>query len=269
MKKSLLYFASILLFSACSSYKNISYFQDIDKILEANNHTIESEEREKVIKPEDELSIIVSSVDPKTAAPFNLPAVVAQSGGNMQLSTTPNLQTYVVNSAGSVTIPTLGKMQLAELTLEEAEHFLETKLKPYLKDPIVNIRFLNFKISVLGEVRNPGRHYFNDQTPNVLDALAAANDLTIYGKRDNILLIRRENGQKIFHRFDLTKSDMFQSPYFYLQQNDILYVESNIERQKDAEMSQNKQYNFSIVATAISSTIGVASLIIALVLRNK
>lgn len=263
MKKTLLFFVSILLLTACGSHKNISYFQDMDALLQSSADIV-SKEREKTIKPHDELSIIVSSVDPKTAAPFNLPAVSAQSGSNMQLTTTPNLQSYVVNSAGSVNIPTLGSMQLADLSLKEAEDYLVNALKPYLKNPIVNIRFLNFKVSVLGEVRNPGRHYFNNHTPNVLDALAAASDLTIYARRDNILLIRKEAGKQTFHRFDLTKSELFKSPYFYLQQDDILYVESNIERQKDAQMSQNKQYNFSMLATAISSTIGVASLIIAL-----
>jgi polysaccharide export outer membrane protein len=145
---------------------------------------------------------------------------------------------------------------------------LQQRLREYVKDPIVNLQILNFRISVLGAVNAPGPFFFTNERVTILDALAHARDLNIYAKRDNVLLIRENEGKKEFVRFDLTQSNsVFLSPYFYLQQNDIVYVESNKEHQKDAEMSQQKQFNLTLISTSITALISAISLIVA-VSRN-
>lgn len=253
----LLFIGIAILCSSCGTTKNFSYFQDLDKNLQ-KEIALSDSVQEIRIKTNDQLGIVVSSINPQTVAPFNLPATA-------QNSLTPaSLPSYLVDSEGEINFPTLGKVRLAGLSIEEAVGLLQMRLEDYVKDPIVNIQILNFNVSVLGAVNAPGPFYFTGQKISVLDAIAHARDLTLYGRRDNILLIRDNGGKKEFIRFDLTESNnLFSSKYFYLQQNDILYVESNKEHQKDAQMSQQKQFNLTLISTAITSVIAAVSLIIA------
>ncbi len=255
----LLFIGIIIFCSSCGTTKNVSYFQDLDDYLQKEVALSDSAQEIK-IKPNDQLAIIVSSVNPQTVAPFNLSASTMSQNNPISSS----LPSYLVDSEGEINFPTLGKIRLAGLSMEEAVDLLQIRLQDYVKDPIVNIQILNFRVSVLGSVNAPGPFYFTGQRVSILDAIANARDLTLYGRRDNILLIRENGSKKEFIRFDLTKSNnVFSSKYFYLQQNDILYVESNKEHQKDAQMSQQKQFNLTLISTAITSVIATISLIIA------
>lgn len=256
----LLFIGVIILCSSCGTTKNFSYFQDLDAYLQ-KEVALSDSAQEIRIKPDDQLGIVVSSVNPQAVTPFNLPTAAALSPGNLTQNSLPS---YLVDSEGEINFPTLGKIRLAGLSVEEAVNLLQTRLEDYVKDPIVNIQILNFRVSVLGSVNAPGPFYFTGQRVSILDAIANARDLTLYGRRDNVLLIRENGDKKEFIRFDLTNSNsVFSSKYFYLQQNDIIYVESNKEHQKDSQMSQQKQFNLTLISTAITSVIATISLIIA------
>ncbi len=240
-----------VLLCSCGSSKNTSYFQDLDSYLQKEVVLYDSLNPVQ-IKTGDELAIVVSSIEPQAVTPFNLPS------GQGKISS------YIIDNEGEINFPTLGKIRLRGLTTDEAVDLLQTRLEDYVKNPIVNVQIMNFKVSVLGAVNAPGPVYFTGQRLSLLDALANARDMTLYGRRDNVLLIRDNDGKKEFVRFDLTKSsEVFSSKYFYLQQNDVIYVESNKEHQKDANMSQQKQFNLTLITTAITTVISTVSLIIA------
>lgn len=271
MKKYIHFFIVIIvvaLSTSCRSQKT-SYFQDLDNDLRRILVELDSSviAQEVVIQPKDELIIIISSVDPEAAYPFNLYYREGRLGSagsqGVQSSDERRFVTYQVDNLGYVNMPTLGKVKLSGLTVDEAVKHLEGLLKEYLTSPIVNVQISNFKVSVLGAVTTPGTFYFTERQVSVLDAIASAKDLLPQARRDNILLIRTNDNQKEYVRFDITKSDMITSPYYYLQQNDVIYIEPNKAIQQDATMNQRKQYNLTIVTSAISTIISTISLIIA------
>ena len=237
----------IALLSSCKTTNQITYFQDINsyspELLQEKNIDYEA----KICK-DDQLSIFVSSVDPNAVAAFNLPLTSYLAAGEKDVVTTPTVQTYLVDSKGDINFPILGRIQVTGMSRSELANYLQTKISAYAKSPLVTVQILNFKISVLGEVNSPG-------------------DLTIYGERKNILLIRDNNGKKEFHRFDLTATDLLESPYFYLQQNDIVYVEPNKARRGNAKYSQSDQFNVSVVSTIIGGISVFVSLAIALLVK--
>ena len=177
------------------------------------------------------------------------------------------LHTYLVNSHGEIDFPVLGKLQVAGLTRSELTDLMTEKISVYVKSPIITIQIRNFKVSVLGEVNKPGTVNVPNERLSVLDALGMAGDLTIYGNRSNVLLIRDNNGKKEYHRFDLTSAETLTSPYYYLQQNDVLYVEPNKARKGNAKYSQSGQFNVSLASTIISALSVLASLGIALLVK--
>jgi len=243
----------VLLLNSCGTSQNISYFQDLEKYQYLRGEVTRLDSLNNVtIKPNDELAIVVSSIEPQAVIAFNFPL------GEGKLSS------YLVDKNGEINFPTLGKIQLSGLTTGQAIDLLQNRLEEYLNDPVVNLQIMNFKISVLGAVNAPGPQFFTNERVSILDAIAHARDLNIFARRDNILLIRENNEKKEFVRFDLTKSsDVFSSKYFYLQQNDIIYVESNKEHQKDSQMSQQKQFNLTLITTGITALISALSLIVA------
>lgn len=278
MNKVLLCFSIIvaLVATSCSTTKNTSYFQTINE----QQISKVSNKPSMLFRANDEISIIVSSVDPAAAAAFNLTyaagnstsagkSTTAKGAGisKVDLSGTPALQTYIVDENGFINFPTLGKLKVAGLSKTELVDDLEKRLSEYIKDPIVNVKLMNFRIAVLGEVNAPGDYSFSNQRVSILDALATAQDLTPYGVRENVLLIRDVDGKQEFIRFDLTKSDLFTSEHFFLQQNDVLYIEPNGEKQKEANVGLQKQYNLTVTTSIISYVISTASLIVALLVR--
>lgn len=248
------------LMSSCTSYKNVPYMQDIETV---NNYGKEIPLYDAKIMPKDLLSITVNTTDPQAAAPFNL---TMQTNLNVALAqnayTTaqPTLQQYLVNNKGEIDFPVIGRIKVGGLTKNQAEDLIREKLQPYLKEaPIVTVRMSNYKISVLGEVARPGSFTVSNEKVNVLEALAMAGDMTVYGVRTNVKLIREDaDGKREIIPLDLTKSDLVLSPYFYLKQNDILYVTPNETKAKSSDIG-------TTTTTWISATsilISLASLIV-------
>ena len=244
--------------SGCSSYKKVPYMQDPETV---NTYGKEIPLYDAKIMPKDLLSITVNTTDPQAAAPFNLTVQTPQNT-NINLNTTsqPTLQQYLVNNQGEIDFPVLGRLKVGGLTKNEAESMIREKLQPYLKEtPIVTVRMANYKISVLGEVKSPGTFTVSNEKVNVLEALAMAGDMTVYGVRNNVKLIREDaQGKRQIVMLDLTKSDLVLSPYFYLQQNDILYVTPNKTVAKNSGIGNTT----TIAISATSILVSIASLIV-------
>lgn len=251
-----------LLLCGCTAQKKLTYFRELQPSdADAINEQF-SAAHEAQIVPGDMLTIIVTGVDPEAVAPFNLPLVTYTSPNSSQLATTPNFQAYLVDTQGDITFPVLGKIHVGNMSKSEAVKSITEQLNPYLTDPIVTINFLNYKISVLGEVNRPGQYSVSNERVTILDALAMAGDMTPYGKRNTVLVARENNGKIEFQRLDLNSSDIFTSPYYYLQQNDVVYVEPNKVR---AVSSQNLSLYLSMVTTLAS----LATVIVSVVALNK
>ena len=261
--KHLILIATTGIFLAgCSSYKKVPYMQDPETV---NTYGKEIPLYDAKIMPKDLLSITVNTTDPQAAAPFNL-TVQTNTTANQNLQYTTSqaaLQQYLVNNEGEIDFPVLGRLKVGGMTKNEAEALIRESLKPYLKEtPIVTVRMANYKISVLGEVTKPGTFTVSNEKVNVLEALAMAGDMTIYGVRDNVKLIREDaQGKRRIVMLDLTKSDLVLSPYFYLQQNDILYVTPNKTKAKNSDIGNTT----SVVISATSILVSIASLIATLV----
>ncbi len=242
-----------LFIMSCASKKNVLYFQDIENY-EQENDTITNVVR---IKSNDLLSISVSSADRKSAAPFNLPVLATLNSDITAVNSQQRLQTYLVNNNGSIQFPILGEINLLGKTTGEASVYLIEKLKKYIKDPIVNLRVTNFKVSVLGEVRNPGVFNITDERITILEAISRAGDMSVFGKRKNVLVIREVNGKKTYNRVDFTSSKLLNSPYYYLQQNDVVLVDPNKAQIQSSTFFNRNTPIFVSIAGVIISVISI------------
>ena len=246
--------------AACTSYKNVPYLQNPEAVndLEGTLPLYDAK-----IMPKDLLSITVNTTDPQAAAPFNLTVQTPLNAAltNINTTTQPTLQQYLVNNSGEIDFPVIGTLRVGGLTKNEAESLIRERLRPYLKEaPIVTVRMANYKISVLGEVARPGSFTIGNEKVNVLEALAMAGDMTVYGVRSEVAVTREVDGVRTIEYLDLTSTDIFNSPAFYLQQNDVVYVKPNKYKAQTGEISQNRNFYLSLVGTAIS----VATLIVTL-----
>ena len=219
------------------------------------------------IAPEDELSIVVSSAVPEATAMYNQLQANTARRGEYNTQPTPRLQTYIVNKQGDIMMPVLGKLNVAGKTTTEIEQMITTRLDATVKDPFVRVELMGFYVNVMGEVQNPHRIYVNSQRYTLLDALSEAGDLTEYGERSKVMVIREENGKQMYHRLDLSDNNIFSSPYFYLQQNDVVYVEPNQIRIDNSKYNQNNAYKLTVVSTIVSAASVIASLIIAVAVK--
>ncbi|MBO4722948.1 MAG: polysaccharide biosynthesis/export family protein [Muribaculaceae bacterium] len=219
------------------------------------------------IVPEDELSIVVTSSVPEATAMFNQPQANTARRGDMSTQSAPRLQTYIVNKDGDIVMPVIGRLNVAGKTTREVEQMIVSRVSQTVKDPFVRVELTGFYINVMGEVKNPHRVYVNSERFTLLDALSAAGDLTEFGERNNVLVIREENGQQIYHRLNLADSNIFSSPYFYLQQNDVVYVEPNQIRIDNSKYNQNNAYKLTVISTIVSAASVIASLIIAVAVK--
>ncbi len=218
IKKSVVFILTInLLLVSCTSKKDVVYFQNAKSFETA----VDTDTFVPRFKVDDNVSIFVSTFDLELVKPFNL------AQGSESLATPV---TYLIDVDGNIDYPVLGKIKLLGLTVEEAKELLKEKLEIYLKDPIVNIRILNFEITVLGEVNRPGTYPITGERVSLLKALGMAGDLTIKGRRDNILIVRDFNGEKTYTRLDITSKEVFNSPVYFLTQNDVVYVSPNKSR---------------------------------------
>ena len=253
--------------ASCSSKRNtLSYFQDIDT--ETFTSPINNIAIEPKIEPMDELLITVSSLQPEMSLPYNLPLINPASGDQGFVSgATPSQSTYIVSKDGDITMPMLGKIHVEGLTTNQLASLLTEKISKDVEEPIIVVRLLNFKINVGGEVANPGQYTVKDQRFSILDAISTAGDLTPYGERTNVLLIREENGQRKAYTLDLTSADVLTSPNFYLKQNDYIYVSPNKIRNDNSKYNQNNAYKLSVISTVVSGVSVIASLVIALAIK--
>ena len=239
----------ILAFFSCNSNKNIIYLQS-----NGEQHSVgEFLSYEPILKADDVLMIVVSAENPEVAAPYNMKLVSVLDNSDAA-SSRERIQTYLIDKEGSVEFPMLGKIKLAGLTRLEAINKLKLLLTYHIKDPLVNIRILNFKVSVLGEVNRPGVHTIQSERITLLEALSLSGDLTIYGKRNTILVIREKDGEKVIKKVDITNRDFINSPYYYLSQNDLVYVEPN-----------KTKVNASVIGPNITVGISALSLVITII----
>ncbi len=236
----------ILLFSSCESRKNMVYLQN-----DSTQITNLYKEYIPKIQVNDILTIAVTAADPKVTIPFN-PAS-SMSGSNLTQQVDMALRpTYTVDNEGNITLPMLGKVQVLGLTRLQAIEKIRSELTLYIKDPGVNINFNNFRVSVLGEVARPGSFILPTERVTVLEAIGMAGDLTIRGVRHNVLIIREVDGQKTMHRLDLTKQSTLNSPYYYLAQNDVIYVEPNQAQINSSKLGANTNIIISISSLLIT-----------------
>lgn len=239
---------------SCGSKQDVVYYQNIDNMTAQQN----SNSYEIKIQPDDLLMIIVSADDPEVAIPFNLRTYSVSTNNRLDIAQgQQTVQLYLVDQSGSIEFPVLGKLKLGGLTRTEALQLLQTKIGVYIKNPIVNLRITNFKVSLQGEVNLPGTYPIASERVTLVEALSMAKDLTIYGRRDNILVIRETNGVKSYNRVDITKSDFINSPFYYLTQNDVVYVEPNKTRINSSAVGPNT----SVIISAISILVSLAVLI--------
>lgn len=246
-------FMTFLLISSCVSRKEIVYFQGLDKASAALDRNQNTGLR---IKHNDLLTISVSAPEQEAAMPFNLPVIgVPQGGaelGGLSVNGRQQLQTYLVDSEGNIEFPVLGTVSVAGLNRQQLSGKLKKQISEYVQNPIVNVRLVNFQVSVLGEVMRPGTFDVRDEYLSLPKALGFAGDLTIYGRRDNVLVMREENGQKIHEYLDLTDPNVINSPFYYLQQNDVVYVEPNGAQMQSASYNRNAGVYISIASVLIS-----------------
>lgn len=243
------------LLTACTAPREVLYLQDI------KGQKLENIEKgyEVKIHEDDLLGIIVNSKEEELALPFNMPMVSYQIGSTYNQ---PRVVGYLVDKNGDIDFPFLGKLHVLGMTRMELTEMIKKKLseEDLLKDPIVTVQFLNFKVSVIGEVARPGTFEISGDRITLLEALSRAGDLTIYGRRDRVAVIREENGKRTILYHDLRSSDIFNSPCYYLQQNDIVYVEPNDIRTGSSRINSNN--SASVWLSTASVLASIASLMI-------
>lgn len=258
LRKELLLLLSVLMMCSCVSRKQLTYFRTLspDNAKEINEQL--SALPEPTVKINDALIITVTALDPEAVLPYNLPSVSYATPTSSTEPTVASYQYYTVDAQGCIDFPVLGKLHVEGLTKSEVIRLVQQKLEGQIVDPIVSMRFLNAKVTVLGEVRSPGNYSLNNGRMTLLEALGAAGDITQYGRRDNVLIIRDNRGELEFARVDLSTNDLFASPYFYLQQNDVVVVEPNQAR---ATSNQSMGLWLSMVGTVASAATVVVSVL--------
>jgi polysaccharide export outer membrane protein len=243
--------ALTMLVSSCGPKVRATYFSDLDSL--GTNQLDPAPFAEPLIQNDDILSITVQTIDPTASIAVNqTPATSASASSAGNLSA---ISGFLVDKKGNVEIPMLGTVKVAGLTTSDAKEAIRTEAQKYYKDPTIQVRFANYKITVLGEVTKPASYTVPNERVSVLDAIALAGDLTIYGKRENVLLIREVDHKKEVIRLDLTSSKLLSSPYFYLKQNDVLYIEPGKGKIDTTQVAQRQTLTILISALALIVTI--------------
>lgn len=240
MKHIILFFLLALSCYSCHSYKNVPYLQNADEVDLSNSEY----QYDLIIQPGDKLNIFVFSPDAEATNPFNPMEGVPIEDGRIQ-NNRRAYHVYLVDTNGNIEFPIIGSVHIAGLTIEQVNHTIVEKIQPYFNADTyyhVNTYIKNFYVSVLGEVQRPNSFDVHQNKMNVLEALALAGDLTIYGRRENVKLLRQlPNGEYEIHQLDLTDANLLNSPYYYLQQRDVLYVEPNGVRAQNAKIGETTQ----------------------------
>ncbi|MBR6550372.1 MAG: polysaccharide export protein [Paludibacteraceae bacterium] len=251
-------FALVALMCSCISNKQLIAFRTVTpESAEEINKTMKPQPEPRV-KINDALIITVTALDPEAVSPYNLPTVSYESPASSTVPSTQSFQYYTVDEEGYIDFPVLGKLYVVGLRQSEVIGLIEDKLQGQVVDPIVTMRFLNARVTVLGEVKRPGTYPLNNGRMTLLEALGLSGDLTQYANRSNVLITRENNGKVEFARLDLRSDDIFTSPYFYLQQNDVVYVEPNQAR---TTSNQSIGLWLSMVGTVASAATVVVSVL--------
>lgn len=264
-----------LMLGGCSAPKNITYFQDLTE-----NTTLTTQPEQAIrLRPGDKVSIVVNSKDPSLASLFNLPIITSRGGtgssyngtGSMTRSYSGNndgISSYTISQQGTINFPVLGVLKVAGMTRHELAKFIQDELihRDLVKDPTVTVEYLNTGVNVLGEVGSPGRYDMNKDKLTLLDALALAGDMTINGRRDAVRVLRTENGKTQVYLIDMMDAkSMFNSPAFYLQQDDVVYVEPNDYRKRMTTVNGNQSLSASFWISVVSVCSSLAVLVVNLV----
>ena len=261
MKKFILPFClfAILLLTSCVSTKNITYFQNKDEI----DVTTSKYLYDAKIMPKDILQIQVFSMTPEASEPFNL--LKGTSAATSTTSSTENsVFNYLVSNDGTIVMPIIGTVKVGGLTKNATEELIKSKIKPYLSESenaVVHVRMMNYKYAILGGVKSPGLYTTQNEKVSILEAIAQAGDLTTFAYRDRIYLIRENaDGQKEYHQLNINDANIISSPYYYLQQNDVIYVESRKTEARNAFISSNTSVWFSLISSLMSITTFIIAL---------
>ncbi|MCZ4319895.1 polysaccharide biosynthesis/export family protein [Aequorivita viscosa] len=249
ISKVLLFVLIAILGASCVPRQKIVYFQD----LEQQNALMDSIQNSFKIQPNDLLSIVVSAYDLEAVRPFNLISEARASADVSVLSyTNTERQAYLTAEDGTIDFPVLGRIKVAGLSRTELSELLTKRISEYVKDPIVTIRIVNFKVSVLGEVARPGTYNVEGERLTLPEALGLAGDMTIFGRRDNVLVIRDNGNGKQYKYLDFRDSDVLNSDFYYLQQNDVIYVEPNNAQVQSSSFNRNTGIYISIASLLLS-----------------
>jgi len=256
MKKIFTILLATSLLMSCATKEEVVYFNGID----SSDNSIGLDSYSPTYHIDDELVIIVSALDIEAAKPFNKVAVNVPQD-LVDARGRERLVTYRIDSEGNVNFPVLGKVQLAGLNREQATKLLQDKLLDYIKDPIVDIETVNYRITVLGEVNRPGTFTAINERITLVEAISLAGDLTIYGERENVLVIQDYDGKKTYTRVNLKSNELFDSPVYYLSQNDVVYVEPNKTRARASSIGASTGVLLSSLGLLISMTALVVTIV--------
>jgi polysaccharide export outer membrane protein len=253
MKKSVLLLFSFVLLS-CSTRKEVVYYQDIDS---REFVSIESINTHPKIQINDILKISTSALNPESVIPYNFNTGEGSSIQTNQVELL-KLSGYLVNSEGEINFPQLGKIKVEGKTTQDIQDILEEKLSKFIKSPTVIVRIINYKFTVQGEVRQPGTFEIIEENMTLPQALGLAGDLTINGRRDNVLIYRQEGGSRKVKRIDLTQTDWMNTEYFFVKPNDFIYVEPNNPKVKSAGFVSNVGTLLSVLSIILSAVVIIA-----------
>ena len=261
--KSVLFLGVVLFLSSCATPRDVTYLQGIDSY-DREQLAQMSQTYSAMICADDLLTITVTHWDPTLVVPFNPPTFAFAQQGETSVYTTQQLQTYLVDKEGKISFPVLGRVQAAGISKQEFSANLQHEIDKYANGAMVNVQIINFKVSVLGDVARPGSINVRNDRLTILDAIAQCGDLTINGNRKNILIYRDQNGTPECGRIDLTDPALFASPYYYLKQNDVVYVEPNDAKKRNANYSSAQQYTLTIISTIMTGVSIIGTLILAI-----
>lgn len=270
MKKWLFLFSAtmiIMSFVGCGSTKNVAYLKDSDKLSVFDYSKQVAPMYDARIMPKDILTITVTTADPEASRPFNVAVPVSGSNNSASMGTQAPINRYLVDNNGQINFPIIGMITLKGLTNREAEEKIKDLLKPYIKEnPLITVKFGNYKIAVLGEVASPGMFTVTQEKINILEALAMAGDMTIYGKRDNVKIVREDaDGNKKVIQLNLNDPYIIFLPDYYLQQNDVIYVEPNKVKAQNAQIGAAT----SLWLSGISTVVSIATLVLSIIRFSK
>ena len=269
-KKCVFVLLVVVLMCSCVSRQQLAYLRDVtsESVNEINkNMQTQPETRVKIT---DALVITVSALDPEAVLPYNLPNVAYATPTSENIPTTPSFQYYTVDANGDIDFPVLGPLEVAGMTRWELAEMIKTKLIKggLLTDAVVTVEFMNFKVSVLGEVNAPGTYTIEGDKVTVLQAISLARDLTIFGMRENVSVIRERDGERTIYQINLCDVNLFKSPAYYLQQNDIIYVEPNKEKARQSTTDDKTLRMTSIFVSGGSLVVSIATLVTSILLNK-